>query len=155
LQRIRNREDGIVTNTVIVGIDGSDGSQRALDFAIARAKAGSHGLLLTCVIPHSTHAFLTMDELTRNDAWRREQREKAEAKIIQPALDRVIEAGVQAQSRIEFGIPAEALGELARETGASHIIVGRRGLSKVKAVLFGSIASNLVQTSPVPVTVVP
>jgi nucleotide-binding universal stress UspA family protein len=144
-----------MSNIVIVGIDGSDGSQRALEFAIARARAGSHSLLLACVIPHSTHAFLTMDELTRNDAWRREQQERARSKIIEPALAKVREAGVQAEARIEFGIPTEVLGDLAREIGASHIIVGRRGLSKLKAALFGSIASSLVQTSPVPVTVVP
>lgn len=144
-----------MSNIVIVGIDGSGGSQRALDFAIMRAKAGSHGLLLACVIPHSTHAFLTMDELTRNDSWRREQQAKAQSSIIEPALTRVRDAGIEAEARIEFGIPTEVLGELASETGASHIIVGRRGLSKLKAALFGSIASSLVQTSPVPVTVVP
>jgi nucleotide-binding universal stress UspA family protein len=144
-----------MSNIVIVGIDGSNGSQRALDFAIARAKVGGHSLLLACVIPHSTHAFLTMDELTRNDAWRREQESKALTQIIEPALARTREAGVEVESRVRFGIPTEVLGELATETAASHIIVGRRGLSKVKAVLFGSIASSLVQTSPVPVTVVP
>ncbi len=144
-----------MSNIVIVGIDGSDGSQRALEFAIGRASAGTHSLLLACIIPHSAHAFLTMDELTRNDSWRREQQAKAQSQITEPALAKAQAAGVDAEARVEFGVPSEALGDLARETGASHIIVGRRGLSKVKAMLFGSIASGLVQTSPVPVTVVP
>lgn len=144
-----------MANIVIVGLDGSEGSQRALDFAIRRAKAGQHELMLACVIPHSTHAFLTIDELTRNEAWRQAQQERAQREILDPALAKTAEAGVRAHARIEFGEPTEALSELAREIGASHIIVGRRGLSPLKALLFGSIASRLVQTSPVPVTVVP
>ncbi len=144
-----------MANIVIVGLDGSEGSQRALDFAIRRAKAGQHELLLACVVPHSTHAILTIDELTRNEAWRQAQRERAEREILGPAFARAAEAQVRATTRIEFGDPTAVLSELAREIGASHIVVGRRGLSPLKALLFGSIASRLVQTAPVPVTVVP
>lgn len=144
-----------MANIVIVGLDGSEGSGRALDFAIRRAKAGQHELMLVCVIPHSTHAILTIDELTRNEAWRQAQRERVQREILDPALAKTAEEGVRAHSRIEFGDPTEVLGEVAREIGASHVIVGRRGLSPLKALFFGSIASRLVQTSPVPVTVVP
>ncbi|MDW8478877.1 MAG: universal stress protein [Xanthomonadales bacterium] len=144
-----------MANIVIVGLDGSEGSRRALDFAIRRAKAGQHELLLACVIPHSTRAILTIDELTRNEAWRLAQRERAEREILGPALALAAEAGVRASTRIEFGEPAEVLGEIAKEIGASHIVVGRRGLSRIKALLFGSVAASLVQTAPVPVTVVP
>jgi nucleotide-binding universal stress UspA family protein len=44
---------------------------------------------------------------------------------------------------------------LAVETGAVQIFIGRRGLSRLEVLLFGSVAGTLVQMSPVPVTVVP
>ena len=50
---------------------------------------------------------------------------------------------------------AEVLSRLAVEHKASQIFIGRRGLSKLQALLFGSTAGSLVQISPVPVTVIP
>ena len=50
---------------------------------------------------------------------------------------------------------AEVLSGLAGEKGACQIFIGRRGLSRVQSLLFGSVAGTLVQISPVPVTVVP
>ena len=44
---------------------------------------------------------------------------------------------------------------LADERGVTQIFTGRRGRSRLAALLFGSVASTLVQVSPVPVTVVP
>ncbi|MGI9354178.1 MAG: universal stress protein [Rhizobiaceae bacterium] len=35
------------------------------------------------------------------------------------------------------------------------MVVGRRGQSGIKNLIFGSVAGNLIQTSPVPVVVVP
>jgi nucleotide-binding universal stress UspA family protein len=45
--------------------------------------------------------------------------------------------------------------DLAGDLGAAQIFIGRRGVSKIAALLFGSVAASLVQVSQVPVTVVP
>lgn len=49
----------------------------------------------------------------------------------------------------------EILVQIAGETGASQIFIGRHGHSRLGALLFGSVAFAVSQTSPVPVVVVP
>lgn len=144
-----------MAETVIVGLDGSEGSRRALEFAIARAAAGRQSLLFASVIAHSPHGFISMDELAHNAQWRNERQKECRDHVLAPAEARAGDAGVAYESRILFGDPAQELATLADDVHASGIVIGRRGLSRIKALLFGSVASSVVQVSPVPVTVVP
>ena len=50
---------------------------------------------------------------------------------------------------------AETLLELGEQYGVTQIYIGRRGESRIHAMIFGSVSAALVQTSVVPVTVVP
>ena len=56
---------------------------------------------------------------------------------------------------VRHGHVAEALSSLAEERGVTQIFTGRRGRSRLAALIFGSVASTLVQVATVPVTVVP
>ena len=56
---------------------------------------------------------------------------------------------------VRHGHPAQIMCDIARERNADHLVVGRRGLSRVRVLLFGSTPLNLIQMSTVPVTVVP
>ena len=64
-------------------------------------------------------------------------------------------AGISAVAGLKYGNPAEVLAELAEECDAFTIVVGRKGTSKLKTILFGSVASHVVQQAKCPVTVVP
>ncbi|MGI9386726.1 MAG: universal stress protein, partial [Methyloligellaceae bacterium] len=63
--------------------------------------------------------------------------------------------GVGVDAVVHHGHPAETLVDLAKEHDAAQIFIGRKGHSRIATLLFGSVAGSLVQTSPVPVTVVP
>ena len=65
------------------------------------------------------------------------------------------EKGIDAEGLVRHGHAADTLDELAHEYEATNIVIGRRGSSKLKAHLFGSVASTLVQIADRPVTVVP
>jgi nucleotide-binding universal stress UspA family protein len=65
------------------------------------------------------------------------------------------DSGVSVETVIRYGNIAEMLGKIATETGAVQIIVGREGSSALEARIFGSVAGTLVQTAPVPCTIVP
>ena len=56
---------------------------------------------------------------------------------------------------VRHGHAADTLAALAREFDVTNIVVGRHGSSRLKAHLFGSVASTLVQVADRPVTVVP
>ena len=140
---------------ILLAVDGSAGGSNAIDFAIARAKRGGDGVVVSYVIEWSPYSFNTPEENAQRHKRREEELERANSKVLDPVLKRLKEAGVEAESEVRHGHIAETLIELAEKHQAVQIVLGRRGDSNLKTLLFGSVAANLVQTSPVPVTVVP
>ena len=141
-------------DTMLVGFDGSDTGRRAVDFAAKRAKAGACRLVVAYVIEWSPYSFNTPSENEERHKRREEEIDRAEAHL-KPLVDELNSSGLNTKGVVRHGHAAEVLTELAGEEGAVQIFVGRRGVSKVTALLFGSVAGSLVQVSPVPVTVVP
>lgn len=142
-------------NTVLLAVDGSDGSSRALDHAIARAKQGGAKVVVAYVIEWSPYSFNTPEENAQRHSRRESEIERANSEIVTPALLRLKGEGLECDGVVQHGPPAETLIEIAKEYGAAQILIGRRGHSGLKALLFGSVAGNLIQTAPVPVVVVP
>ena len=139
----------------LVAIDGSEGSIRAAEFATDRALASKAGIVLAYVIEWSPYSFHTPDELAERHKRREEEIERAETTILEPVAKSVRDKGVKVTIAVHHGHPAETLVELAEENDAAQIFMGRKGHSRIASLLFGSVAGSLVQTSPVPVTVVP
>ncbi len=144
-----------MTETLLVGIDGSETGGRAADFAAKRAKESKAHLVVAYVIEWSPYTFNTPEENEMRHKRREEEISRAQTEVIDPVVDALKKAGVEAEGVVQHGHAAEVLSLLAREHGASQIFIGRRGLSKLQAMLFGSVAGSLVQISPVPVTVIP
>lgn len=144
-----------MTDTFLVGIDGSEPGQRAVDFAVERAKAGKAKLTVVYVIEWSPYTFNTPEENEVRHKRREEEIERAKSQVLDPLVASLKAGGTDVEGIVRHGNAAEVLSGLAGEKGACQIFIGRRGLSKVQALLFGSVAGTLVQVSPVPVTVVP
>jgi nucleotide-binding universal stress UspA family protein len=64
-------------------------------------------------------------------------------------------AGLEATPRLVSAKPADALVDVARETGAQLIVVGSEGESPLAGAILGSVVLRLVQRSPLPLLVVP
>ncbi len=139
----------------VVAVDGSEGSERALQKAIDLAKATGVGLTLAHVIEWSPFSFHTPDELAMRHKRREEELERARDAILGPAEAIAKAAGVGCETVVKHGHTAEVLCEIAEQKKASQIFIGRRGQSKVGTLLFGSVPGSLIQMSPVSVTVVP
>ncbi|MDH4053723.1 MAG: universal stress protein [Rubrivivax sp.] len=140
--------------TWIVGYDGSDASHRAVAHAAEEAKAHGARLLLAHVLEWSPYSFLTPEELDERHK-RREQELVRGRGVVQPAVDRLTEQGIDAACVVRYGHAGEILCEIAAETPAARIIIGRTGGSSLTHRLLGSLAINLAQAAPVPVTIVP
>jgi nucleotide-binding universal stress UspA family protein len=143
-----------MTDTMLVGVDGSESSRRAADFAARRAKAGGARLVVAYVIEWSPYSFNTPEENEQRHKRREEEITRAEAHLA-PLLSDLRAAGLEVEGVVRHGHAADTLSALAGEYGAAQIFIGRRGVSRIAAMLFGSVAGSLVQISPVPVTVVP
>jgi nucleotide-binding universal stress UspA family protein len=140
--------------TWVVGYDGSESSERAVAHAAAEAKAHGARLVLAHVLEWSPYSFLTPQELAERHKRREEELVRARA-VVQPAVDRLKAQGVDAACELRYGHAGDLLCEIAAETGASQIVVGRTGGSALASRLLGSLAITLVQSAPVPVTIVP
>ena len=144
-----------MTDILLVGVDGSAGGARAVEFAARCAKGGDARLVVAYVIEWSPYSFNTLEENEQRHKRREDEISRAENEVLGPLVGSLAKAGVKAEGVVRHGHAAEVLSGLAREYNAGQIFIGRRGLSKLEALLFGSVASSLVQISPVPITVIP
>ncbi|TDW29219.1 universal stress protein [Cryobacterium psychrophilum] len=141
--------------SLLVGIDGSDSSRRAVAFACRLAEESGAAVHIVHVIPWSPYSFTTPAENDHRSASKAHEITAAEQQIMQPALAVAREFSVTPTSSVVHGSPADLLVSIGAHDTTSQIIVGRTGDSRIKQVLFGSTPVRLIQISKTPVTVVP
>lgn len=140
---------------LLVGVDCSECSDRALKYAAERAEASKAQLIVAHVIEWSPFSFNTPQENEERHKRREAELERAHSEIVDPMVTGLREQGLYARGVIRHGHPAETLSAVADEFGATNIIIGKTGSSRIRAQLFGSVANTLIQISKHPVTVVP
>lgn len=144
-------------NRILVATDGSEGADRAVDYAARRAKADGAELLIVNVmggygLPDKVFLAFTNDQ----NVLLKELLASQSAATLTTARDRAREAGVSTivlESRT--GEVAQTIIDIAHEKKADAIVVGKRGAGRVAGVLLGSVSQKLASLSPLPLTVVP
>ena len=142
-------------NSFLIAVDDSPGSNKAVEFAQRQAERAGAEVLVAYVIEWSAYSFNTPEENAERHKRREEEIDKATKQIVDPVVAKLKAAGLDAKGLVRHGHPAHTLSEIAESSGVSQIFIGRLGASGLKTMLFGSVAANLVQSSTVPVTVVP
>jgi len=135
---------------ILIAIDGSKSSLKALDYVVKRKRQGED---IQAHIVNVQPAIAPRGRLvTRSmiDDYQTQESEKVFGQSQVKAKKNYLEADAYSQ----FGDPTECIVEFARKTKCDEIVIGSRGLGGVKGLLLGSVASKVVQTSPVPVVVV-
>jgi nucleotide-binding universal stress UspA family protein len=144
-----------VPEVVVVGVDGSEAGVRAARFAAAHVGEAGAQVVVAYVVPWSQYSVQTAEDNERRHRTKQQEIASAHESIVDPLVGELAGEGIAAEGVVRHGHPAETLCEIAAERGARHLVVGRRGQSKVKTLLFGSTPGNLIQMASVPVTVVP
>jgi nucleotide-binding universal stress UspA family protein len=144
------------TNRVLlVGVDCSGCSRRALEYAAHSAGSSRLQLIVAHVIQWSPFSFNTPQENEERHKRREAELDRAHQEIVDPEVTLLRGQGLDARGVVRHGHPAETLKAIAEEFGATDIIIGKTGSSRIRTQLFGSVGNTLVQISDVPVTVVP
>jgi nucleotide-binding universal stress UspA family protein len=135
---------------IVVGIDGSPTSERALRWAADEA-------VLADAVLDVVHAWMPEYPLTAHDVF------EDEARFENAAHRRLLEAVAQLRSevhdpldireRLELEHPATAL--LTAAKGADLLVVGTRGRGGFAGLLLGSVSQRCLTHAPCPVAVVP
>lgn len=138
---------------ILVGLDGSSGSARALDWAIGVARplgaeiVAVHVFQLTPAYP----ADYGLVPIPCSDEWLEELRGEFENDWCAPLR----KAGVAYRTIFEMGSPAVTLIAVAQREQANLIVTGTRGLGGFKELMLGSVSHQLVLHATVPVVVIP
>jgi nucleotide-binding universal stress UspA family protein len=138
-----------MSSKIVVGVDGSDGSDRAVAEATEVAKRDGASVVLVHVVERIA-AKGDMAPLHADEPAVKERVDKQAADLR--------DAGVDADVRFEsiiLGGPARSIADVAAETGADLIVVGTRGHSALAGVFLGSVTQKLLHLASCPVLCVP
>jgi nucleotide-binding universal stress UspA family protein len=145
-----------MAHDVVIGVDTSEASRRAVEFACRLHSTGVvEGVLLVHVVPWSPFSFATPQENERRHLERVREVEAAESQVLSPLRELAAGHGLTADVTVRHGDPVDMLEDLAREEEARLLVVGRTGDSGLRQRIFGGLPSHLVQSADVPVVVVP
>jgi nucleotide-binding universal stress UspA family protein len=132
---------------IVVGVDGSETSRRALDWALDEGRARNacvevaHAWNLSPhAVPALANAYAPVDE----DARRTVDQALAQADTTGVTTVRLV---------VRQGSGGEVLVRLAE--GADLVVVGSRGLGGFKGLLLGSVSHQVTHHAPCPVVVIP
>ena len=136
---------------IVVGIDGSAESKRALHWALDEARRREARL----VAVHSwTYQFTSgPGYLPGADPEVRASIQKEAEQVIDDALADVGTVGVEVECRAPEGSPSATLVEAAE--GAELLVVGSRGRGGFSGLLLGSVSQQCAHHAPCPVVIVP
>jgi nucleotide-binding universal stress UspA family protein len=139
---------------ILVPVDGSPASLRAVKLALDQARATAGASLVIANVQNL--ATLGLDEgagLMSSD-WIAQEEERAATEALQPAIAICSEAAIPYATRSERGSVAATIDRVAREEHVTQIIMGTRGLGGVRGLLLGSVTTQLLHLTDVPVTLV-
>ncbi|SEH18131.1 Nucleotide-binding universal stress protein, UspA family [Natronorubrum sediminis] len=145
----------------LVAVDGSTEAGNALQYATDIAVAAEGEI----TVVHAVHPAV-YDEggsepiTTFSDAEQRlileniEGAEERGSDVLDDALDRAEDAGVDVEAELLYGDPVGEIVDYAEVEGFDGIYVGHRGRTGRAELMLGSVAKAIVERATVPVTVV-
>jgi nucleotide-binding universal stress UspA family protein len=142
---------------ILVATDGSEGSDRAVDFAAHMANTYRANLLIINIMGgYGLPVELLREFSNAEGAWLEELLMSMSAETLKSARDRAHKIGapiIALESR--GGNIAQAIIDFAEEKDAEAIIVGKQGSGRVSSMLVGSVPQKLVNLATRVVIVVP
>jgi nucleotide-binding universal stress UspA family protein len=138
---------------IVVGIDGSQGARRALEWAVAEAKLRDAHL----VVVHAwlEPAAVAVGSVISAGGVEPEVFEETAERTVAEVLGAVDTTGLPQgiESHVIAGAPARSLLDAARD--ADLVVVGSRGLGGFTGLLLGSVSQQVAHHATCPVVIIP
>jgi nucleotide-binding universal stress UspA family protein len=137
---------------IVVGVDGSENSRRALEWAIEEAKIRRAQLTVVSAwqIPNVVLSSTVATAAYDNDVWKGAATETLDT-MLQAVDSDDPSAGLD--RRVVEGPPAKVLLDVAK--GADLIVVGSRGRGGFAGLLLGSVSQQVAHHADCPLVIVP
>ncbi|SDM68016.1 Nucleotide-binding universal stress protein, UspA family [Oryzisolibacter propanilivorax] len=137
---------------IMIAVDGSDLALDAVHHALALVRRG--GLQATLVLGHVQEEASLLELATQGADAIAEASVEAGQHLLQSALALVQAAGVPHETELGLGPVTATLVDMVERCGCDALFIGARGLGGLRGAFLGSVSQQLVEHSPVPVTVV-
>lgn len=131
---------------ILVGFDGSEGAEQALNRALMLIDEYGE-LILLAVVPSPSDKTFVDDEIYKN------LKKKAEI-VISDVIRDLGEHEFTITGMIEEGDPAAIIIDVSNKLNVDLIVLGSKGKSELGRYLIGSVANKVVQYAHKPVMVV-
>lgn len=136
---------------ILVPVDGSANSLRALEYVAGRRGSADRPLQLTVLnvqpqLRPSLHVSRRMID---------EHYASQSQAVLEPVRRFLARKKLPADVRVLVGAAAPTIVDLARHLRCGEIVIGTRGLGSLQGLLLGSVTTKVIQLSKIPVTVVP
>lgn len=142
--------------TIVVPVDGSDNSKRAVEHAVTIASTVGASLTLVYVA-NIVSVISNLDQIPNASGYVTEQVAldmEEEGKKILDAVTANIPDSVTVGEAFEVGSPGPAILSVAKKNNADLIVMGSRGLGPLKGLFMGSVSSFVVTHAACPVMIV-
>lgn len=143
------------THLIVVGVDGSDGGRRALEWAAKEAAARGSALKAVTAwrwdVPHGGLPEAIIGTAQSADADRQSEEQQA-ADLLASEVS-ALPTRVAVASQVLEGRAADVLADAARD--ADLLVVGSHGRSRVMTTVLGSVAQECIRKATCPVVVIP
>ncbi|NYH52614.1 MULTISPECIES: universal stress protein [Nocardiopsis] len=144
-------------NRVVVGVDGSTHSRRALDLAVDLASEGEGELVVVnsweVPYPYDPVAMTAMGYEPQEKIFDRKSEELVAGMLADAADERREGLDVEVSVVRTQDTPVNAL--LRAAEGADAIVVGSHGRGAVRGLIMGSVSQGVLHRSEIPVVVLP
>jgi nucleotide-binding universal stress UspA family protein len=154
-------ENALLFKQVLVPVDGSPTSRKAVQYATHIAKSDGASLILLHVLEGLKQGGAIglrakFGDLRPFAALQKEMKKSAEAWMSELVKVAALQ-GVDAKSQVVGDVEThevDMITDYARKNDMDLIVMGSRGQSKFRKLLIGSVANGVISHSPCPVLVV-
>jgi nucleotide-binding universal stress UspA family protein len=139
---------------IVVGLDGSENSERALDWALTHAAALQTSLTVIAVHQVTKSYWGHEPVVGAADVAVMDQLQHSAEEMTQRALDRLTKGKpASVEVRAVNGFVVQVLVEASRN--ADELVLGSRSTTSLTRLVMGSVSTEVVQHSACPVVIVP
>lgn len=147
-----NLKGVLIMPRLLVPVDGSDHSIKALHFALNQAVETDSEIILLNVQP--SYNTPNVKRFVRQEQIQAYQNEESKV-AFEKALAETKNFSFPVKTKLRIGDPGVEICAEARENQVTQIIMGFRGLGAIKRTVLGSVSYKVLQEPPCPVTIVP
>ena len=139
---------------VLVPMDGSESSNRAMDHLIKKLGWYKDGVEIHLLnVQHQVPYGNRVSSVIGHDKLAQYHREEGMA-ALKSGMQKLDAARVPYHHHIAVGDEADVISKYAMEKGMDQIVMGTRGMGSVSNLVLGSVATKVIHLSPVPVLLV-